>query len=493
MFEKNDYSHEKAIVEINKLHQSEMQLCMSIIYIPLLRDVLAKHISSFIDKSSSAGNNRRHIGLTKLVVGTRYIENNQLVLSSIERSADEDKKVRTKSNIECVLSIIFMQLKLIEERIADGEVSESDYAEIGGQLKYLNFHQNIRIDIYKKTDVIFECCRKVERALQIFIRKNVEFYTVHTPSLLMAGEFDKELFEEQELHLTEEEFIKLRKEFTEKCRDELTDLCSACGVEDVNEVMIFWQNIKSLSAKYRNIKECRDSFVLSNQPFVRSVINQTLSKNLKQLDADSRRDKLDCYLSSSITMLLEKVYKYNPEFSFTTFAKKYIEQECSNCMSNDDIVKLPPVYANKQGEVLQAGLTVSNGKEYFDEELALITMRRKYPAMHWTSDIIADVRFKNTKSTISMHQDEEKEGLGYENRLSDESANPENEAEYSQWAISVVKAISTLPNTHRERAIQKLGITETLLNEFHQKTRNSNNGVIERAHILNELLKPSEQ
>ena len=82
MFEKNDYSHEKAIVEINKLHQSEMQLCMSIIYIPLLRDVLAKHISSFIDKSSSAGNNRRHIGLTKLVVGTRYIENNQLVLSS---------------------------------------------------------------------------------------------------------------------------------------------------------------------------------------------------------------------------------------------------------------------------------------------------------------------------------------------------------------------------------------------------------------------------
>ena len=492
MYDKNDYSHERSIVEIYKLHTSEMQLCMSIIYIPILRDVVASHIAKFIDKSSSAGSDRRHIGITKLVVGTRCIVENELVLSSIERSADRVKKEKAKSNIECVLSMIGMQLKLIEERISAGEDCQKEYAEIGGKLKYLNLHQNLRIDIYKKTDVIYECCREVERAMQTFVRKHIEFYTSYTSTILMCGEYNRERFEEQELKLSEEEFLSLRQKFICEHSKALSSLCDACGVEDILEVMRFWQDIKILSTKYRAIKDCRDAFVMKNQPFVRSVINKSLGKNISNLDAESRREQVDCYLSSAITMLLEKVYKYNPEFSFTTFAKKYIEQECQNCLANDDIVKLPPMLANKQKEVLEAGLTKYDGKEYFNEDLALKAMRIKYPNMHWTSDIIADIRFKNTKSTISMHQDEDEDGVGFEERLSDDSSNPENEAHYSDFAVRVVNAIATLPNTQRERAIQKLGITSSMYIDLHKNSENSKSSYVERTNIINELLRNND-
>ena len=492
MYDKNDYSHERSIVEINKLHTSEMQLCMSIVYIPILRDVVASHISRFIDKSSSAGSNRRHIGLTRLVVGTRCIVKNELILASIERSADSVKKEKAKSSIECVLSMIGMQLKLIEEKINAGEDCQKEYAEIGGKLKYLNLHQSLRIDIYKKTDVIYECCRKLERAMQTFVRKNIEFYTSYTSTILMCGDYNEEQFKEQELELSEDDFLNLRQKFICEHSKELSSLCDACGVDDIHEVMRFWQDIKILSTKYKAIKDCRDAFVMKNQPFVRSVINKSLGKNISSLDAESRREQVDCYLSSAITMLLEKVYKYNPEFSFTTFAKKYIEQECQNCLSNDDIVKLPSVLANKQKEVLEAGLTICDGKEYFDEDLALSAMRIKYPLMHWTSDIIADVRFKNTKSTISMHQDEDEEGVGYEERLSDDSSNPEQEAEYSDWAASVVNAIATLPNTQRERVIQKLGITSSMYIELHKNSRNRDSSFAERTNIINELLRSND-
>ena len=138
MNDKNDYSQEKSIEEISKLHSSEMQLCMSIVYIPILRDVIANHISNFIDKSSSAGSNRRHIGLTKIVVGTRFIKRDKLILSSIERSADKTKKESDKSNIECVLSMIGMQLKLIEERVSQNEDCKREYADIAVKLRYLN-------------------------------------------------------------------------------------------------------------------------------------------------------------------------------------------------------------------------------------------------------------------------------------------------------------------------------------------------------------------
>ena len=492
MNDKNDYSHEKSIEEIRKLHSSEMQLCMSIVYIPILRDVIANHISNFIDKSSTAGSNRRHIGLTKIVVGTRFINKDKLVLSSIERSADKNKKEKDKSNIECVLSMIGMQLKLIEERINQNEDCKREYADIGVKLRYLNLHQNITIDIYKKTEAIFEACRKVERALQIFIRKNIEFYTSYTTTIFMEGQFDEELFKDQELNLTEEQFVKLRQEFITKHSNELSSLGETCGVDDINEVMEFWQDIKVVSTKYKEIKSCRDIFVMRNQPFVRSIVNETLKRHIRNLDAESKREKVDCYLASAMTMLLEKVYKYNPEFSFTTFAKKYIEQECQNSISNDDIVKLPPMLANKQKEVLEAGLKTIDGKEFFDEELALKTMRIKYPGIFWTSDIIADVRFKNTKSTISMHQDDEDEGISFEERLCDDSFNPESEAEKSEWAMSVVKAISTLPNTQRERAIQRLGITASLFNELNKNSGPFKNCHFDRSHIINELLKPND-
>ena len=231
---------------------------------------------------------------------------------------------------------------------------------------------------------------------------------------------------------------------------------------------------------------------MKNQPFVRSIVNETLRRHIRNLDAESKREKIDCYLASAMTMLLEKVYKYNPEYSFTTFAKNYIEQECQKSISNDDIVKLPSVLANKQKEVLEAGLTTIEGKEYFDEELALKTMRNKYPGTFWTSDTIADVRFKNTKSTISMHQDSEDEGVSFEERLCDDSANPESEAEKSEWAISVVKAISTLPNTQRERAIQRIGITASLFNELNKNSSTKKECHFDRSHIINELLKSND-
>ena len=492
MNDKNDYSQEKSIEEVSKLHSSEMQLCMSIVYIPILRDVIANHISNFIDKSSSAGSNRRHIGLTKIVVGTRFIKRDKLILSSIERSADKTKKESDKSNIECVLSMIGMQLKLIEERVSQNEDCKREYADIAVKLRYLNLHQNIRIDIYKKTDVIFEACRKVERALQIFIRKNIEFYTSYTPTIFMAGEYNEELFKEQELDLTEEKFVRLRQEFITKHSNELSSLGEACGVDDISEVIEYWQDIKVVSTKYKDVKSCRDIFVMKNQPFVRSIVNETLRRHIRNLDAESKREKIDCYLASAMTMLLEKVYKYNPEYSFTTFAKNYIEQECQKSISNDDIVKLPSVLANKQKEVLEAGLTTIEGKEYFDEELALKTMRNKYPGTFWTSDTIADVRFKNTKSTISMHQDSEDEGVSFEERLCDDSANPESEAEKSEWAISVVKAISTLPNTQRERAIQRIGITASLFNELNKNSSTKKECHFDRSHIINELLKSND-
>lgn len=492
MSDKDDYSHEKSIEEIKKLHSSDMYLCMSIVCIPILRDVVANHISDFIDKSSCAGSNRRHIGLTKIVVGTRYIDKDKLVLSSIERSAGKEKKEKDKSNIECVLSMIGMQLKLIEERIRNNEDCQSEYAEVGGKLRYLNLHQNIRIDVYKKTDVIFEASRKVERALQFFIRKNVEFFTSYTTTIFMEGEFDEELFKEQELNLTEEDFFKLRQTFITKHSNELSALCEACGVDDIYEVMKFWQDIKVLSTKYKEIKSCRDIFVMRNQPFVRSIVNETLNKYIRNLDAESKREKVDCYLASAMTMLLEKVYKYNPDYSFTTFAKKYIEQECQKSISNDDIVKLPPVLANKQKEVLEAGLSICDGKEYFDEELALKTMRKKYPGISWTSDTIADVRFKNTKSTISIHQDDEDDGVAFEERLSDDNCNPESDALKAEWAISVVKAISTLPNTQRERVIQRLGITSSLFNEMDKNYGLQKESHLDQSHIINELLKAND-
>ena len=185
--------------------------------------------------------------------------------------------------------------------------------------------------------------------------------------------------------------------------------------------------------------------------------------------------KAELCFAQTVTSLLEKVYKYIPENRFTTFAVPYIKQECKNVLINDDVIKLPPVYAGKQAEVLNAGLEIRDGKEVFNEDAALKAMRTKYSSLPWDSQIIADVRFKqSTNSTISIHEnDDEDERQSLSDRLSCHNSDPEKEVGDSQWAEKIVDLISTLPQVQRSRVCNQLDIPVSHINKMTKRNANS--------------------
>ena len=464
MYESNKDQHglEAEKETITELHKLDMEFCAIAMWVPSLRDVISRHIYNFINKGGSVGSNSQS-GLTHFVVGIRRIENDTIVLNSIERSASKADKERTKPKIEGLLSMCAMCLRSIEEELQVGHNPINGYAEVGNRLKYLNLHQSVRTELYQQTEKISAAVQKVHRKAQAFVRRNVECPSSSKVHVLLNGDPSGDGRYNIDFDISDELFEQLRCELLVNCDVELEQLMSAVDVENVSELMAHWSILYSIRSKFEKIKRCRNAIVINNTRLIKREINKVLSTNYRYQDRAMIEQKSELCFAQTVTSLLEKIYKYIPDNKFSTFAVPYIKQECQNCLTNDDIVKLPPVYASKQAELLTAGIEIVDGKEVFNEDAALRAMRKKYDKLPWDSQTITDVRFKQSnKSTVSIHEnDDDDEHQSLSSRLSCNKHDPEVEAGNSQWAEKIVGLLWKLPQVQRKRVVNKFGISES--------------------------------
>jgi DNA-directed RNA polymerase specialized sigma subunit len=494
MYENKDFTHESAKRYVTDLHVHDMDFCSTAMWIPSLRDIITQNIVEFVTKSS-ATRGKNHSGLTHFVTGTRMVVNGELHLHSIERSAKKEHKEFAKDKIDLILGLLGMHIKAIEEAHALDQDATDQYAEVGSKLKYLNLHQSVRSEMYKKAEEISNAVMLVYRKAQSFTRKNIPMASISTVHSLISGDVAGTLranTDIDEYAFNEQEFYDLRRSLFATCLNELQALMDVVGVESIEELTSHWEVLYATRSKFQKIKTCRNNFVTNNTRLVLKIINAQVKKTFRYLDKEARKSKADSYYAQTIMMLLEKVYKYNPEHCFATFAVKYIEQECQLCIAAEDIVKLPPVYANLQAEVLKAGITVVNGKENFSNERALSNMRQNYPDLHWDTNIIADVRFKqSTKSTVSIHEnDDDDDKMSLFHRLECKNANPEAEASNVQWAQNVVGLLKSLPQVQRNKVINRVGFSNGMLDGLgYIKAKDLRNMTDEECVIYDELIR----
>ena len=473
MYENANFSIETEKETITELHQLDMEFCTIAMWIPSLRDVISRHLYSFIYKGSAS--NKEQSGMTHFVVGHRIIQNGNIVLTSIERGADPEQKAKAKPQIEVLLTICAMCLRSIEEELQNGGNPISSYAEVGNRLKHLNLHQSVRTELYKHTELISNAVQKIHRKAQAFSRKNIPFPTSSKVHILLNGDPSGTERANTDYDISDESLEQLRQELFQGCAEELSALADATGVESTTELMKHWSILYSVRSKFEKIKRSRNKFVVTNTGLIKKEIHKVLRHSFRVNERHIVEQKAELCFAQTVTSLLEKVYKYIPDNRFTTFAVPYIKQECKNVLINDDVIKLPPVYAGKQAEVLNAGLEIRDGKEVFNEDAALKAMRTKYSSLPWDSQIIADVRFKqSTNSTISIHEnDDEDDRQSLSDRLSCHNSDPEKEVGDNQWAEKIVDLISTLPQVQRSRVCNQLDIPVSQIGKMTKRSANS--------------------
>ena len=443
------------------LHKSDIKLLKVAIRIPAVRDIMLQSCQKLLTKSQRASETSHYSGLTHIVCGLRDVSKPVLVLQTIARSADSEIKNTVKPAVYEKLYDFASKLSVIEylyESNTDASRLEIEncYKHLNAHLTVLNFYPALREQLQIKVFDVVKCVRALERKASKILR---DFGCYASAGILLNLKLKQTDFDN--FDLSAQDVCQLRKILFEKCGAELLSLKDATGVSCTEQLLLNWFRLKSLQVESKNFKEVRDEIIEINRNLVVKVVRNVSENYLRNYCQDAKETKLLETATECQKELMKHVFRYNPEFAFSTFAIQHIEQDAKATFDKMADVVLPAAMLSKQPEIFRVGTTVNkNGETIFDYEKTLRYMQSKYPSQGWDMQSIRDVKHRQQNGTFSLDQPiagDDDSTLTFEDSLSCENDSPENLlASQQEEAISmtdiekIISLLNKLPPAKRD-------------------------------------------